>query len=295
MLVKRLVFVFLVLAMASVQFWSIAPARAQIFAPDMNVSPNFVTAGGTITVDGNRWTSFAAVSVSVQLGGNILRQTVAASGFGTWATTFGIPASTPPGSYRVIAQVSTFTPQTAMFTVVGGARAPVLTTLPHTVSPGNILTVNGTGFTPFSAVRVAINVNPLQTQLIAANGQGAFSARFAIPAGTPTGIYRASAQVSSFTPIFIDFTVQQGASAYAYPNPVARGGALVIVGTHWPAGSAVRVTVQFPAVQTLVVGTNGQGAFFTKTIVPNYIPPGRYDIIVQVGTSTPFDTDFWVR
>jgi hypothetical protein len=295
MTVKRLLVAFLVLAVTGMQFWSTTPAAAQVLEPDLDVSPNYVAAGAAITVTGNQWTPFAAVNVAVELPNGNLSQLVAASGFGTWATTFTIPDGTPPGSYRVSGQVSSFTPQTAEFTVVGGPRAPFLTTLPHTVVPGNELTVQGTGFTSFAAVRVALNLPEPVSQTVAANGFGSISAVFYISPRTPSGIYYASAQVSTFTPVTIDFTVQNLLGAYTYPNPAPRGQNVAVLGNRWPANTTVTVTGEFPQAVSVTARTTAKGTFQANTTVPSSIPPGRYDVIIQSKGRKPQDTDMWVK
>ena len=97
------------------------------------------------------------------------------------------------------------------------AAQPQLFLSPIPVAQGQWLRVRGTGFTPNATVRVGVNL-PVQpcppvctqtprTQSVTTSDTGTFVVCFFAPSNTPSGNYRISAQVSTFTPIRSHFYV----------------------------------------------------------------------------------------
>jgi hypothetical protein len=101
---------------------------------------------------------------------------------------------------------------------------------PADSKPGDSITVSGTGFEPGESVAIELHSDPVLLGTLVANGSGAISGTFTIPAGVPAGNH-SLVLTGSVTGVSSGGITIGGELAFTGANPVPLGlGAVALVG-----------------------------------------------------------------
>lgn len=284
--------------LAALMAYALLPGVPSVMAAaSITVSPAQVTPGGTLTVSGYGYqpggTVVVGTTVTVNGGQAPVQTATTAATTGTFSASITIPGGTTAGTYDVTARDFNGNTATEQFQVVPVAVIVAgQTGAQATASPGQVITVAGTGFRASEAV--AINI-PLRltngaavdvTQTVQANTQGAFGPislaipSNASPGGTTITARGSQSGVVGAVPLQI---VQTNAHLTLTPTQAAAGSTLTVAGTGFVPNTAVTIVSTVPGSSpgsTLgtTVTADGSGNFTTSLALPTTVPAGAYTV-----------------
>lgn len=197
---------------------------------------------------------------------------------------FVVPAGAPLGADAVTATGAVSgVPATSTFTVDPTVYTPSLGVDPASVVAGEQTVVSGAGFAPGEVVDVdiaGVSVSPT------ADGQGAFSTTYTVPASTTPQSYTVTAEGrDSRTPTTAVLDVEPivyTTAITATPRNITAGGTTTITGTGFAAGETVTVTGAGASGETVA---DGGGGITVDLTVPAAAVPAGYTVTAVGSTS----------
>lgn len=211
--------------------------------------PVTVSPGGFVQLAGSSFPHGAKVTLFL-VGSNtrVTLATVDASGSGTFGPLgLTIPAVTSSGSYSLEAEVNGSKVATLPLHVV--LRTPHITASTGTLVAGQVVSVSGTGFAPGEQIVLALSGAALQTtpSTVLANGNGAFSAKFTVPATITNGANTLTAMgVTSRAATTLTLHASLGvASRWYFANGDTTGDHRTVISMLNPTGAVAHVKMRF--------------------------------------------------
>ncbi|MGI5516240.1 GH92 family glycosyl hydrolase [Streptomyces sp. CA-106131] len=194
------------------------------------------------------------------------------------------------GTYTVhVTTWDTLSSSTETFTVTVGKASlqpSISASASGTVSAGDSITINGSGFAAGEQVTVKLGTSPARTLTVAATAEGAVHASIAASDDAQPGRYAITAAgKSSRTPATATVQVTEEPAAPAYQPQVLlsttsgpRGTAITVNGSGFEPNEAV--TIRFGnGLASITVHANGDGVISAATIsVPGTAKPGSTSI-----------------
>ncbi|NUL48331.1 choice-of-anchor G family protein [Cellulosimicrobium funkei] len=272
---------------------------------DLSVSPGTVESGDEVTVDGSGFPPNTEVEVQLlDPEGNLVpgtETTVTTDENGDFTTTITVPEGTEPGDYDVVAEAGDVT-ETAPLEVQDAAEiGPAeLSVSPGTVTPGEDVTVDGSGYPPNAEVEVHLldpagEVVPGTETTVTTDENGDFTTTITVPEGTEPGDYDVEAisgGMQETAPLTVEDADQAGpADLSVSPGTVAPGDEVTVDGSGFPPNTEVEVQLldpegnPVPGTETTVT-TDENGDFTTTITVPEGTEPGDYDLVAEAGDVT---------
>ena len=192
------------------------------------------------------------------------------------------------GTYTVhVTAWDTLSSSTETFTVtVGRAGSQPSISVSASASPGDPITVNGSGFAAGEKVTVKLGTNPARSLTVAASAKGAVHASIAASRGAQPGRYSVTAAgASSRTPAAATVRVTERSAARTYQPQVTlsatsgpRGTAITVNGSGFAPNEAVKISFG-DRLASITVHANGDGVISGATIsVPGTAKPGSTSI-----------------
>jgi PKD repeat protein len=194
------------------------------------------------------------------------------------------------GTYTVhVTTWDTLSSSTETFTVTVGKASlqpSISASASGTLSAGDSITINGSGFAAGEQVTVKLGTSPARTLTVAATSEGAVHASIAASGDAQPGRYAITAAgKSSRTPATATVQVTEGPAVPAYQPQVLlsttsgpRGTAIIVNGSGFEPNEAV--TIRFGnGLASITVHANGDGVISAATIsVPGTAKPGSTSI-----------------
>jgi hypothetical protein len=272
-----------------------------VYRPSLHVTVPSLRPGQAAIITGSGFVpgSRDRVSIIIPRPGQpteTLSQDVKADGSGAFTTSIALPSNTRTGVFTVMAVdvVRGFQGQTSLTISVN----PSITSVrPDPVLPGNGVTITGGGFAANSQITLHATF-PLYTggpRTVTAsaqtNGKGNFSARLYVPGKAASGSVRvvaAGASAQTATSIHVR---QVAARISVSPGSVIPGQSVTILGSGYPAGDAVAITMSVTlmngskrTLHTTATATS-QGSFSVTLPIPADISGGTFTLIATSGLS----------
>jgi hypothetical protein len=188
-------------------------AQPALAAPTMSVSPTSGAAGSSLTVSGTECTDGSGGGVggaaigrdangnsNLDPGEDMDDAFQGATTAGGWSVTLTVPSGTAPGSLLVegicVAYYDGqgFDYPDASFTVTAGVSSNALTVDDTTVTPGQRITAEGSGFRSGSSGSLVLFSDPKVLGSGTANSSGVIRITATIPADTTAGTHRLELQ-----------------------------------------------------------------------------------------------------
>jgi hypothetical protein len=241
---------------------SVTGVTFTVMSSTITLSKTSGSPGTSVTVTGSGFR--ASDTVAVTFDGTTVKSGIPADSLGNWSTTITIPAATA-GSHIIGASGSTTGSVSGVsFTVLGGALTLSRTSGP----PGTSITISGTGFGA-SETGIAVTFDgTVVTSGITANGVGAWSGTFTVPASVAgphtIGAYGSSTSADSITGV--TFTVSPGLAINRTSG--SPGSSVTITGSGFGA-SETGITVTFDGTTvTSGISASSLGNWNTTITIP---------------------------
>ncbi len=256
----------------------LAAAALQVLTPTATVLlvPASGAPGAQIRVDGSGFTANEPVTIAQ---GATTLATATANGQGQISTSVTLPARLSPGALTLTVTGSTSKISgSATYTV----NAPTLSLSATSGAVGSALTATGHNFAAGETVHISFNGTAVAQAT--ADGSGAFSSSFSVPAGvsgavtvTATGATSSIAVNSSFTRI--------GAPAALTLSPAtgAPGMRVVAGGSGFTPNEPVTISLGTAALVTTTA--NSQGQISANLTLPQRLSPGTITLVATGSTS----------
>lgn len=212
-------------------------------APTVNAPP-VADAGTTVTIPGTGFTPGQPVHVVVTdpANGTVLDGTVTPDSSGNISVPVPLPAGATPGTYTVTATDTSGAAATDTFAVVNPAiDAPASTT------PGQTVTVTGTGYLPGEPVTFTLT-DPSDAAVgtpvtVTAGADGSVTASVPVPSGSAPGVYTVTGTGQTSGAAATDTIAVVDPALTASTPTVAQGGTATITGSGFTPNGAVTLTV----------------------------------------------------
>jgi hypothetical protein len=272
-------------------------------------------AGALISIAGSSFPPSTAISVALQgASSSFVLGVITTSSAGSFAPTLvTVPANVVPGSYRLVALIAGVNRASLAVQIV--RRNPHLAVSNSTVSPGNQITVQGTGFAADEIVVLALNGAAVASQpsSILANASGSFSVHITVPQTLARGANVLSA-TGATSRVGASLTLQGTlpvASRWYFPFGDTTGDHQTVISLLNPSSSTANVTMTFlyqnageqkyavsvPPHGVTPVSLNlaaGQGRYVSTIVEADHqiaaqttIYNGRDDISTALGATAP--------
>jgi hypothetical protein len=165
----------------------------------ISLSPTSAKTGTPLTVNGTGFASSSAITVRFD---TTQVATATSNAQGAFTATFNVPATATNGPHNVQASDGVNSPVTQLT-----IYSTIISLSPTSGGIGATVTVNGTGFASSSAITVRFDTTQVATAT--SNAQGAFTASFAVPAGSTSGTHTVNATDAASNAASAQFTVTQ--------------------------------------------------------------------------------------
>ncbi|HEY3545662.1 MAG TPA: GH92 family glycosyl hydrolase [Propionicimonas sp.] len=197
------------------------------------------------------------------------------------------------GTYTVhVTAWDTLSSSTATFTVtVGGAALQPMISASASVSPGDTITVEGTGFA--AGEQVSVTLDSMTSATVRASAAGSVQATLAAPIDAQLGRYAVTAEgASSDAPATATVDMTEPVQQRTYQPEVSlsdtegpRGTAITINGSGFAVNEPVAITFG-DGLHTMTVNANGDGVVSGAVIsVPGTAVPGPTSLSLSGATS----------
>jgi hypothetical protein len=279
--------------------------------PTLSLDPSEGSPGDTISVLGTIWLPQATVQVYLgeqdpSSGIGPVASTLTGSD-GIFSTTFEVPADRTEGRYTVLACQDCGGEldrrQTAPFTLTA-LLPPAIAVDPTIGSPGDAISITGTGWAPQAEVSVYFDqedpqggVDPIATAT--ADADGNLSADFIVPDDREAGTFNvlvcescAPGEPSQATAVFTLLAVASSATITLDPPQGSPGEIISVTGTGWTPFATVSV---FFDRQDLLGGVepiasaaaDADGTLSTTFVMPQERDAGSYDVLACEACDDP--------
>ena len=254
----------------------------------ISVTPTSGGTGTTVTLTGSGFGDLETVNVTFQTHQVLSVTTDSAGNLPT--STFNVPGGLAKGNYTVTATgtsdclaAGVCLTATAPFTVTRG-----ITVSPSNGSPGQNVTVNGSGFAKSESVTVSLGNAAEGTSTVGTakvNRSGSFSLSFAVPA-TPGGAYTVTANGTTGDSATAPFTVKPGVTLSPTNGPT--GTTVTVSGGGFAANDLLTIGFGAVANEVATATADGTGSFTASFNVASGVQAGTYNVIAagQTGPAT---------
>ena len=176
--------------------------------------------------------------------------------------------------------------------------SPSLDGVAGAVSPGAVVAIAGSGFSPGEEVTVTLGTTPAVPVIVTADSSGAILASVTLPTGTVDATYSVIARgavsaVDATTRVVVTAVVAPASlPSFALSASAGERGSLVqAYGDHFPANSAVIFTLLSDPITLGTATVNAQGVFTANLVIPAAATPGAHRLeatATGVSVSAPF-------
>lgn len=242
-------------------------------------------------------------TVSVDFGGTTIA-TVVVNGGGAFQLGAGVPVDIPPGThpmevtgdlgsavtleYEVLESSATPAPTPTAAPTAAPPGAPEVRVLPEGATPGDFITVTGSGFGGGQSITVSFDGADLAT--VGTTIAGAFLANVVIPPAAAPGVYSIEARGTSGTAVSVNYTVV--AAPTPTPTPTA---APTSEPTVTPTPTASPTATPPSPTATPAPGGPSDGAGGDGSTISSDFPIAIVTVLAAAGALIAVLYLFWVR
>lgn len=279
---------------ASTSSTNTAYAYFTVSTPTLTLSLSSGSPGAKVTVTGANFAGNQTIYLTWDDGAIVTAPaTITSSSSGGFTAVVTIPKSNRGTHYLKATAGQQKLVASAQFTI----NAPTLTLDTTTSQPNMKIKVNGSSFTPLTAVTFNWDNNAitdLVESVISTDASGSFTATIKIPANASPGIHTLQANTSDDVFATIQITVTQGVLSIS-SEMANLGATITLSGSQFDAGKSVSLYLDGEMLTGITLVTDGIGGFSYQFALPSSIKVGEHTLVVKTSEYVVSEVRFVVN